>query len=63
MRVPLPVSFDHARKSLGQDDKNDRLVASLRGKARTILENVENFESLSFSELKSKLELPLEREI
>jgi len=37
--------------------KTIALAASLRGKARTVLENVENFESLSFPELKSKLEL------
>lgn len=29
----------------------------MRGKARTVLENVENFEELTFAELKSKLEL------
>jgi len=33
------------------------LAASLRGKARTVLENFENFDNLDFLELKSKLEL------
>ncbi|CAL1672146.1 unnamed protein product [Lasius platythorax] len=41
------------------DDKTKTisLAANLRGKARTVLENVENFEELTFAELKSKLEL------
>ena len=33
------------------------LAASLRGKARSVLENLENFDNLDFVELKSKLEL------
>ncbi|EFN65445.1 hypothetical protein EAG_00230, partial [Camponotus floridanus] len=33
------------------------LAANLRGKARTVLENIENFNNLTFAELKSKLEL------
>jgi len=43
-------NWDEATKTIA-------LAASLRKKARTVLENVENFESLSFLELKSKLEL------
>lgn len=37
--------------------KTVTLAASLRGRARTVLENLENFDDLSFSEIKSKLEL------
>lgn len=41
------------------DDKTKTisLAANLRGKARTVLENIENFEEFTFAELKSKLEL------
>jgi len=39
------------------DAKTAILVSSLRGKARKVLENVEDLENLSFDELKSKLEL------
>ena len=42
--------WDDATKSIA-------LAASLRGKARTVLETVENLENLNFDELKSKLEL------
>ena len=37
--------------------KSIALAASLRGKARTVLETIENLENLSFEELESKLEL------
>lgn len=40
-----------------EETKTAVLVSSLRGKARAILENVENLETLDFAELKSKLEL------
>lgn len=40
-----------------ESTKTVALAASLRGKARTVLENLENFDNLSFSEIKSKLEL------
>jgi len=40
--------------------KSVALAASLRGKARTVLETVENLENLNFAELKSKLELLFE---
>jgi len=39
------------------DAKTAILVSSLRGKAREVLENVEDLENLSYDELKSKLEL------
>lgn len=37
--------------------KTVALAANLRGKARIVLENIENFDNLKFSEIKSKLEL------
>lgn len=40
-----------------ESTKTIALAASLRGKARTVLENIENFDSLDFSELRAKLEL------
>jgi len=39
------------------DAKTAILVSCLRGKARVVLESVQNLESLSFDELKSRLEL------
>ena len=43
-------SWDDARKSIA-------LAASLRGKARSVLESIENLDEMSYEELKSKLEL------
>mgnify|MGYP002717615413 CR=1 FL=1 len=40
-----------------ESTKTVALAASLRGKARTVLENIENFDEINFSEIKSKLEL------
>jgi len=47
-----------ARANRWSDDaKTAILVSCLRGKARVVLESVQNLESLSFDELKSRLEL------
>ena len=44
---------------MGRRDQNRRstLASCLRGKARSVLESVENLENLGYEELKSKLEL------
>lgn len=41
------------------DDRTKTIIlaANLRGKARIVLENIDNFEELTFAELRSKLEL------
>lgn len=60
--VPLREFFSQfeliARaNSWSEATKNVALISSLRGKARAVLECVENVNSLTYAELKSKLEL------
>jgi hypothetical protein len=53
------TQFDLIARANQWDDmtKTVVLVSSLRGKARSVLESVQNFENLEYAELKAKLEL------
>ncbi|KYN18064.1 hypothetical protein ALC57_09638 [Trachymyrmex cornetzi] len=44
----------------GKETKTAVLVSCLRGKARAVLENIQNLENLEYSELRAKLELRFE---
>lgn len=53
------LQFELISRANGWDDENKAIVLAscLRGRARSVLENVENLDRINFTEIKTKLEL------